>query len=383
MKIKDVERLTGLSQSNIRFYEEESLISPKRLENNYRDYSEQDVKVLNEIKKLRVLGLPIEQIRSLYQNNASLEKCLKSRLEEIDNQKKNLAEIEEFCKAAIDRHITLDEIDDVKLDEESVLVKSILEQIISTDTYEETVDISHFKKIAITVYSVCAALGFCNLLVLINRIEASADGLDINKIFLPAIACTIAIFILGKAVRNGKIYVVMSVVASVVQSLLITVIVTLIYGFAEFAVTTNYTEEDPYVKQQLLCSKIAFTIVLACLILALVNALIKSRAGNSIALSMIEAIVATVIIVAAVKIAFGGGTPGLISAGLVGFVYAFGTAQIWNNAVRQQFRLSSWYAIRIATDMLNIVGTVLDLRGRYGTYNIRRTREEDRRFYGE
>ena len=37
MKIKDVERLTGLSQSNIRFYEEEGLISPKRLENNYRD----------------------------------------------------------------------------------------------------------------------------------------------------------------------------------------------------------------------------------------------------------------------------------------------------------------------------------------------------------
>lgn len=123
--------------------------------------------------------------------------------------------------------------------------------------------------------------------------------------------------------------------------------------------------------------------MLVCLILALVNALIKSRAGNSIALSMIEAIVATVIIVAAVKIAFGGGTPGLISAGLVGFVYAFGTAQIWNNAVRQQFRLSSWHAIRTATDMLNIVGTILDLRGRYGTYNIRRTREEDRRFYGE
>ena len=41
MTIKDVEERTGLSRSNIRFYEKEKLIEPSRNENNgYRDYSE-------------------------------------------------------------------------------------------------------------------------------------------------------------------------------------------------------------------------------------------------------------------------------------------------------------------------------------------------------
>ena len=40
MTIKDVEERTGLSRSNIRFYEKEKLIEPSRNESNgYRDYS--------------------------------------------------------------------------------------------------------------------------------------------------------------------------------------------------------------------------------------------------------------------------------------------------------------------------------------------------------
>lgn len=52
MTIKETEELTGLSRSNIRFYEKEKLIVPSRNENNgYRDYSEQDVE---NIKKNRI-----------------------------------------------------------------------------------------------------------------------------------------------------------------------------------------------------------------------------------------------------------------------------------------------------------------------------------------
>ena len=44
MTIKDVEERTGLSRSNVRFYEKEKLVEPSRNESNgYRDYSENDV----------------------------------------------------------------------------------------------------------------------------------------------------------------------------------------------------------------------------------------------------------------------------------------------------------------------------------------------------
>ena len=41
MNIKEVEKVTGLTKANIRFYEEEGLVCPKRNEqNNYRIYTE-------------------------------------------------------------------------------------------------------------------------------------------------------------------------------------------------------------------------------------------------------------------------------------------------------------------------------------------------------
>ena len=53
MKINQVEELVGITKKNIRFYEEQGLISPKRnLENGYRDYSLEDVDLLNKIKLL-------------------------------------------------------------------------------------------------------------------------------------------------------------------------------------------------------------------------------------------------------------------------------------------------------------------------------------------
>ena len=53
MKIKDVEERTGLSRSNVRFYEKEKLIEPSRNESNgYRDYSENDVENIKKIAYL-------------------------------------------------------------------------------------------------------------------------------------------------------------------------------------------------------------------------------------------------------------------------------------------------------------------------------------------
>ena len=66
MKINEVEALAGISKKNIRFYEEQGLLSPRRnSENGYRDYGENEVEVLRRIKVLRKLGVPIEEIRQM------------------------------------------------------------------------------------------------------------------------------------------------------------------------------------------------------------------------------------------------------------------------------------------------------------------------------
>jgi len=44
MKMKEAEARTGLDRKNIRYYESEELLAPRRTEGNrYRDYSEEDI----------------------------------------------------------------------------------------------------------------------------------------------------------------------------------------------------------------------------------------------------------------------------------------------------------------------------------------------------
>lgn len=80
MTIKEAERITGLSRSNIRFYEKEKLISPERNENNgYREYSEEDIKTIQKIVYLRTLGISVEDIRRLSNKEAALYDVVKKQ----------------------------------------------------------------------------------------------------------------------------------------------------------------------------------------------------------------------------------------------------------------------------------------------------------------
>ena len=66
MKINEVEALVGITKKNIRFYEAEGLLTPRRnSENGYRDYGDEDVAVLRRIKLIRKLVLPLEDIRPM------------------------------------------------------------------------------------------------------------------------------------------------------------------------------------------------------------------------------------------------------------------------------------------------------------------------------
>ena len=82
MTIKDVEERTGLSRSNVRFYEKEKLVEPSRNESNgYRDYSENDVENIKKIAYLRTLGISIEDIRSIISEKVTLQEMLEKQKE--------------------------------------------------------------------------------------------------------------------------------------------------------------------------------------------------------------------------------------------------------------------------------------------------------------
>lgn len=98
MRINQVEQTVGISKKNIRFYEEQGLLSPSRnRDNGYREYSEEDVAVLFKIKLLRKLSVPIEEIRKLQTNCLSLRDCMERHKIYLNHEMRNLTLIQEMC----------------------------------------------------------------------------------------------------------------------------------------------------------------------------------------------------------------------------------------------------------------------------------------------
>ena len=119
MKIKDVEKQVGISKANIRFYEEEGLIHPARnQENNYREYSETDVEQLQEIKKLRLIGIPVQEIKDIYENRLTLQEALSHRLDEIEKEERTLKETKLTCQKALKSKLDITSIDQLEIEEE-------------------------------------------------------------------------------------------------------------------------------------------------------------------------------------------------------------------------------------------------------------------------
>ena len=112
MKINEVEALVGITKKNIRFYEEQGLLKPGRnSQNGYREYGEPEVELLRQIKLLRKLGVPLEEIRQMQTGSRTLGDGMRRHLVTLERERKNLDQAVQFCQALKDREVRLDSLD--------------------------------------------------------------------------------------------------------------------------------------------------------------------------------------------------------------------------------------------------------------------------------
>lgn len=96
MNMKQAEMLSGISRRNIRFYEDKGLLHPQRNEgNDYREYTQADIDVLKLIRMLRMLDVPLEQIKDVLDGRMTVQ-------EAAETQAMTLRENMSRIKAAID-----------------------------------------------------------------------------------------------------------------------------------------------------------------------------------------------------------------------------------------------------------------------------------------
>lgn len=95
--IKEIAELTNVPQSKIRYYEKEGLLpSIKRDKNNIRVFTDKDIELINLVKCLRNIGMPLKEIKKninlLMKKNTNLKKedILIEHREKLETQKRLL-----------------------------------------------------------------------------------------------------------------------------------------------------------------------------------------------------------------------------------------------------------------------------------------------------
>ncbi|MBQ4578140.1 MAG: MerR family transcriptional regulator [Clostridia bacterium] len=112
MKINEAEELVGITKKNIRFYEEQGLLMPRRnADNGYRDYGDEEIRRLRQIKLLRKLGVPIEEIRQMFSGTHTLGDGLRRHLITLDRERQNLEQSIQLCRELQSAELTLDALD--------------------------------------------------------------------------------------------------------------------------------------------------------------------------------------------------------------------------------------------------------------------------------
>lgn len=112
VKINEVESLAGIAKKNIRFYEEQGLISPRRNpENGYRDYADEDVLVLRRIRLLRKLDVPIDEIRLMLSGSHTVGDGMRRHLISLERQQRNLQQAMELCQELAYQDIPISQLD--------------------------------------------------------------------------------------------------------------------------------------------------------------------------------------------------------------------------------------------------------------------------------
>lgn len=163
MKIKEVEARVGMTRANIRYYEKEGLLNTTiRNENNYREYTEEDIEQLHKIKILRLLGIAPADIKLLNANAISMEEIMKKRVEELEREAKQIQDIHRICETIIDKKIDVHSLNEEVLTGDKAVWMQRMEELLSKDIVNEVVS---RKQVNSTIagmlawgYLICAAV---------------------------------------------------------------------------------------------------------------------------------------------------------------------------------------------------------------------------------
>lgn len=130
MKINEVEKITGITSRNIRYYEQKQLLVPQRAnENNYRLYDADDIERLKQIKILRMMGISISDIKAIFDGKVDFKTTVSQRLCELEAEEQNIVTVKNLCHTVLEYDMEVDTLNEELLTENTELWKQKLADI--------------------------------------------------------------------------------------------------------------------------------------------------------------------------------------------------------------------------------------------------------------
>ncbi|GKX65357.1 MerR family transcriptional regulator [Inconstantimicrobium mannanitabidum] len=115
MNTNEVRRQLNISSKALRIYESMGIVVPERTENNYRNYSKDDLMKLRQVTLLKEMGIPLKNIKELLDQEISKDnkiiRGLNLQFKAVENKISELQKIKETLKQSINEAL------EVKIDE--------------------------------------------------------------------------------------------------------------------------------------------------------------------------------------------------------------------------------------------------------------------------
>ena len=203
LKINEVEVLVGITKKNIRFYEAEGLLAPRRnSDNGYRDYGEAEVDALRRIKLLRKLGVPLEDIRQMLSGAHTVGDGMRRHLVTLERERQNLDAAARLCGELADCQERLADLDAAALLEQM----AEMEQSGTTFQNKQSQDIRarYVAPVAVTVLMVLLMLGLIWLFLWAFETDpAGAPPLPLLAVFI-AVPTVVALGVIVSLVQRVR-----------------------------------------------------------------------------------------------------------------------------------------------------------------------------------
>jgi len=194
MRIGEVAERTGLSISNIRFYEKKGLVGPDRdKDSKYRNYTNEDLQRLRYIVLYRKMDLSVDTIAKVLEGKLMIEDALEQQLLDLKSKRQMIQSSIDLCQKMINDQAY----EQVDLDYYLVYVKeeeakgkrfNSIDELI--EDFSSFTQFDHFASKGFGGYGFClkpwmkrmAMITWCLFFLLIPIISIADDWLDGNGV---------------------------------------------------------------------------------------------------------------------------------------------------------------------------------------------------------